>query len=238
MRLCNSRIPEEYLVCYQTSQRNWVIIKMLYRYLRRCLLGWHRSRLGFVTSSIREVSLGPLGNAHHNKPCKHTTNELVAGWCITERVKRLAGSEIELGMKIPTIESRASNIPMTKGIMYVVITVLTDKDLRRICRSQYDHPGSAIGYWSEMCLSHVYIVLEPVGSACLTFDDNLYYELCVLMTEVVQSPGWDHGREEESQNGRDVKIYILEGYIWTSERFRVIRVFFRVPRSYGNTRKK
>jgi hypothetical protein len=32
-----------------------------------------------------------------------------------ERVKRLAGNEIELGMKIPTIESRASNIPMDKG---------------------------------------------------------------------------------------------------------------------------
>ena len=40
-----------------------------------------------------------------------------------ERVKSLAGNEIELGMKIPTIESRASNIPMTKGITYVVITV-------------------------------------------------------------------------------------------------------------------
>ena len=40
-----------------------------------------------------------------------------------ERVKRLAGNEIELGMKIPAIESRASNIPMTKGITYVVITV-------------------------------------------------------------------------------------------------------------------
>ena len=40
-----------------------------------------------------------------------------------ERVKRLAGNEIELGMKISTIESRASNIPMTKGITYVVITV-------------------------------------------------------------------------------------------------------------------
>ena len=31
-----------------------------------------------------------------------------------ERVKRLAGNEIKLGMKIPTIESRASNIPMDK----------------------------------------------------------------------------------------------------------------------------
>ena len=36
---------------------------------------------------------------------------------------RLAGNEIELGMWIPTIESRASNIPMTKGITYVIITV-------------------------------------------------------------------------------------------------------------------
>ena len=34
-----------------------------------------------------------------------------------------------------------------------------------------------------MCLDHVYIVLEPVGSARLTFDDDLYYELCVLATE-------------------------------------------------------
>ena len=31
-----------------------------------------------------------------------------------------------------------------------------------------------------MCLSHVYIVLEPVGSASLTFDDDMYYELCVF----------------------------------------------------------
>ena len=70
MRLCNSRIPEEHLVCYQMSQRNWVIIKMLYMYLRRCLLVWHRLRSGFVTPSIGEVSLGPLGSAHHNKPSK------------------------------------------------------------------------------------------------------------------------------------------------------------------------
>ena len=27
-----------------------------------------------------------------------------------------------------------------------------------------------------MSLGHVYIVLEPVGSACLTFCDNWYYE--------------------------------------------------------------
>ena len=40
-----------------------------------------------------------------------------------ERVKILASNEIELGMMIPTIESRASNIPMTKGIMYIVMRV-------------------------------------------------------------------------------------------------------------------
>ena len=37
--------------------------------------------------------------------------------------KRLAGNEIELGMRIPTIEYQASNIPMTKGITYVVVVV-------------------------------------------------------------------------------------------------------------------
>ena len=62
-----------------------------------------------------------------------------------ERVKTLASNETELGIEIPTIESRASNIPMTKGTTYVLCS-LTDKDLRRICRSQYEHPGSSIGY--------------------------------------------------------------------------------------------
>ena len=121
MRLCNSRIPEEHFVFYQTSQRNWVIIKVLYKCLQRCLLSWHRSRLGFVTPCIGEISLGPLGNAHHLSLASIETNELVVRWCITERVKRLAGNEIEQGIGIPTIESRASNIPMTKGTTYVVM---------------------------------------------------------------------------------------------------------------------
>ena len=41
------------------------------------------------------------------------------------------------------------------------------------------------------------------------------------------------GHDEESQNGGDIKIDILDDYIRTSERFRVIRVFFGVPESYG-----
>ena len=90
-----------------------------------------------------------------------------------------------------------------------------------------------------MSLSLVYIVLEPVRSARLTFDDDRYYEfICFDVPKVVRSPGWDHGHDYESRNGRDVKIYILEGYIRTSERFRLIRVFFGVPgelREYEST---
>ena len=122
MRLRNSRILEEHLVCYQTSQCNWVIIKMLYRYLQRCLLGWHRSR--FLSLWVSERYLWALSVMHIIiSLASNATNELVAGWCITEWVKRLAGNKIELGMKIPTIESWANNIPMTKGMMYVVIAV-------------------------------------------------------------------------------------------------------------------
>ena len=37
--------------------------------------------------------------------------------------KETCHNEIELGMKIPPIESRTSNILMTKGITYLVIVV-------------------------------------------------------------------------------------------------------------------
>ena len=54
---------------YQMSQRNWVTIKVHYRYLRKCLLGWHESRLGFVTPCDGEVSLGPLGRTSSCAQC-------------------------------------------------------------------------------------------------------------------------------------------------------------------------
>ena len=38
-----------------------------------------------------------------------------------KRVKGLAGNDIELAIEIPTVESWASNIPMTKGTTYVVM---------------------------------------------------------------------------------------------------------------------
>ena len=68
------------------------------------------------------------------------------------------------------------------------------------------------------CLDHVYIVLEPVGSARLTFGDDRYYEfMCFDIPKIVRSPECDHGHDEESRNGRDIKIDILEAYVWTSE---------------------
>ena len=73
-----------------------------------------------------------------------------------------------------------------------------------------------------MSLCHVYIVLEPVGSARLTFGDDRYYEfMCFDVLNIVRSPGCDHGHDEESRNGRDIKIDILDDYVWTSEWFRV-----------------
>ena len=38
--------------------------------------------------------------------------------------------------------------------------------------------------------------------------------------KLVRSPGCDHGHDEESRNGRDIKIDILDGYIRTPEVFR------------------
>ena len=78
-----------------------------------------------------------------------------------------------------------------------------------------------------MSLGHVYIVLEPVGSACLTFDGDRYYEfMCFDVPKVVRSPGY-HGHDEESRNGRDMKIDILDDYIRTPEWFRGVSGIYR-----------
>ena len=72
-----------------------------------------------------------------------------------------------------------------------------------------------------MSPGHVYVILEPIGSACLTFDDNRYYQfVCFDVLKLVWSPGYDHGHNEESRNGRDIKIDILDDYIRTLEVFR------------------
>ena len=55
--------------------------------------------------------------------------------------------------------------------------------------------------------------------------------LCIFdIPKVVRSPGCDHGHDEESRNGRDVKIDILDDYIRTPE---VFRRSFGLNRSVG-----
>ena len=78
-----------------------------------------------------------------------------------------------------------------------------------------------------MSLSHVYIVLEPVGSARLTFGDDRCEFMCFDVPKVVPSPGCDHGHDEESRNGRDMKIDILDDYIRTPKWFRGLSDIYR-----------
>ena len=57
---------------YQTSQRNWATIKVLYRYLRWWLLvGVNRD--WDLLLRVTERYLGAHSvKQHHNKPCKHS----------------------------------------------------------------------------------------------------------------------------------------------------------------------
>ena len=52
--------------------------------------------------------------------------------------------------------------------------------------------------------------------------------------KIVRSPGYDHGHDDESRNGRDIKIDILDGYIRTPEVFRVISEKTGVLEGYRN----
>ena len=62
-----------------------------------------------VFTQVRALSI-----MHHPNELNET-KELVTRSCIAVREKRLASNEIERGIGIPTIESRASNIPIDKG---------------------------------------------------------------------------------------------------------------------------
>ena len=46
--------------------------------------------------------------------------------------------------------------------------------------------------------------------------------MCLDVPKVVRSPGYDHGHDEESRNGRGVKIDILDDYVRTPEVFREV----------------
>ena len=157
------------------------------------------------------------------------TNELVAGWCITERVKRLAGNEIELG--IGYWRSNLGQVTYRwQREQCMLLCGLTDKDLHRICRSQYEHPGSAFGYWSEMCLDHVYIVLEPVGSTRLRFRWQLYYEL--MSFDVPKELGVPDEIRDMTRSLEMVETYRL---IYWTMLFRH-RINIGVPGGYRNPR--
>ena len=45
--------------------------------------------------------------------------------------------------------------------------------------------------------------------------------MCFDELKVVRNPRYDHGHDEESRNGRDIKIDILDDYVSLSEGFRV-----------------
>ena len=66
------------------------------------------------------------------------------------------------------------------------------------------------------------------------FGDDRYYEfMCFDVPKVVRSPGYDHEHDEESRNGRDVKIDILDDYVRTPE---VFRAYTGVPGVTGTPR--
>ena len=51
--------------------------------------------------------------------------------------------------------------------------------------------------------------------------------MCFDVLKIVRSPGCDHGHDEESRNGQEVKIDILDDYVWTPERFRKVSDIYR-----------
>ena len=104
-----------------------------------------------------------------------------------ERVKCLSGNEIEQGIGIPMIESRASKVPIDKGNC---IWDYLNPRYRGTCGSQHGYPDPTIGYWPERCLGHVCMVPEHVGSTHLRFGDiGVVIGNSMWLTKVVRSPG-------------------------------------------------
>ena len=161
---------------------------------------------------------------HHNE--LNVTKELATGSCIAVWVKRLASNEIEWGIGVKTIESRASNVPIDKG------------NCIRGCQNPR-HRGSS----DEIIVEHVganmgiqipLLVIdrrgvsvmsaclpEPVGSTHLRFGDARVVEIWLCSKpKVVRGRGWDPRRHEEFRNGPEVKNYIWEVEFRPSGKFR------------------
>ena len=95
-------------VC-QTSQRNWVTIKVS----PKVSIGLARIETGICHSVWRRGLWAHSVGHHHN--VHNVIKELITIWWLTIGVKRLSGNKIEQGTGIPTIESRARTIPVDKG---------------------------------------------------------------------------------------------------------------------------
>src|SRR3954462_13842315 len=53
--------------------------------------------------------------------------------------------------------------------------------------------------------------------------------MCFDVPKIVWSPGYDHGHDEESRNGRDMKIDILDDYIRHRNGSGGYRIYTGVP---------
>ena len=58
--------------------------------------------------------------------------------------------------------------------------------------------------------------------------------MCFDVPKGVRSPGFDHEHDEKSQNVRDVKIDILEAYVWNQNGFEWFRHFSGILGGYRN----
>ena len=62
--------------------------------------------------------------------------------------------------------------------------------------------------------------------------------MCFDVPKIVQSPGCDHGHDEESRNGQDIKIDILDHVVRTPEVFHRVSDKIGVPEGYRNPPEK
>ena len=58
--------------------------------------------------------------------------------------------------------------------------------------------------------------------------------MCFVVLKVVRSPRFDHGHDEESRDGRDIRFIYWKVIFGHRNGSGVIRVFFGVPGGYLN----
>ena len=134
---------------YQTSQRNWVAIKVHYGYLRKCLLvGTNRDWDLSLRVTERYLWAHSIGH-HHNE--LNVTKELITGWCVYGMSK----SDLPVTRLNDILKYRRSNLGyvmyrLTKGIVYGIdwIPDIVVHPMRSLWNmwSQHGYPNPAVGY--------------------------------------------------------------------------------------------